>query len=372
MSLAFPLRPLAVALGLATALLVAGPSGAGAVDAALPAPCAGMHLTDPTGDLDYDANGSAPGGAADGQPNMDVKGLFFNYRPDKDGNKVLTANIQIANLDKTIPPDADTGASGGIWYYVIWASGDETRYVRAANQSGDEITYAYGTIGPNLPEIGNVGAYTEEGDTAGALFEGADGIVQIDVPADFNGTPGETLTGAFAVADVIEGEDDVLGFNHHVDWTPTSDEEDPSVDAPNGKDYMVAECPPDTGTGTTTNTTPTNTTTTTTTTPPTALSELPIRSAKLSGRARKARKGRKLAAKITSERELSAVTATLKKRSGKGKALASGKASRLVAGTSTVKMKLRRKLRQGRYALVITGTVDGRKLSKTIAVRLRK
>lgn len=344
-------------------LLAGGTGPASAVDAAKPTPCAGMLLTDLSGDATLSP--LLPIGSDSSPPNMDTTGLFFNYKADKDGKKVLTANVEVANLDTTVP--AVTDSQGGVYYYVIYSYADAVKFV-AAHNTGSEIAYEYGTIDPFI------GTYTTDGTTNGAFFEGAKGIVQIDVPEAVGGKPGETLKGTLVTIDGIDiGTDHHNGINNHADTAP----DDASVTEPDGTDYTVAECPAGSG-GTTppvggTTPPPTGGGTTpppSSSTPPagggggaSTPSTLPVRFANSIGSAKKAKKKKKLKFAATADQPITNLKLTLKKLGGKGATLATGKAASLKAGTTKVSIKLKKKLKKGVYTLLATGTVNGKKLS---------
>ena len=355
--------PLGIAALLALSVMFTAPA-----QAAPPAPCNGMFATDPTGDAEYDSMGSL-GGGKPGQPNMDITGVFFNYVPGAG----LTFNTVLANLDKTLPPASDFGASGGIWYYGYYKHGDQTRFVRAANQDGGEISYAYGYVEPD------VGAFITEGDTTGSFNEGANGVVSIVVPDSVGGKPGETLGGFLARVDTIEGEDDFFGINHGVDHSTLKDGgEDEDIADPNGLDYKVTECPaggatpppsggdtppPPSGGGGGSTPPPAST-------PPSqSFTTLPFKPAKAAlGSARKAKK-KGLAFKAAANADITNLVVKLLK--GK-KAIATGKAATFKQGVSTFKLKKSKKLKKGKYKLVATGVVDGKSLSVTHAVSVKK
>ena len=348
---------------LATAGFALTGAPAGAIDTTKPAPCNGIHVVDAAGDGEYDSSGTFPGspvfpGAAPAPDNLEVLNLFFNYRPGSDGKKELTANITIKNM--SAETHDGPGGSGGNWYYVHYTYGGVSQYVRAANQDG-EFTYAYGNVSEE-------GVYTKEGDTTGAVFDGPEGVVQIVVPEALGGKPGETLTGAFAAADTIEGQDDFFGLNHHADLAP--DESDPT--APDGKDYTVKECPPASGGGTTT-TTPT----TTAGPPPPAPNQpagpttLPFKASSTLGTARKAKKGKTLRLKVTAGKPISGLRVAVKKFGGKSPAWAQATVANLKQGTSTIKVKVKKSLKKGKYTLQAQGVVDGQASSVTQTVRVK-
>jgi hypothetical protein len=338
----------------AAAALLLGAAPAHAVDAVTPAPCNGIHQEDSSGDTEL----QPPGGfglpfppAGEGPPATDLTALFFNYRAGKDGKKVLTANVQVANLVKDVPSPPDS--SGGIAWYVIYTYDGSVRFLRAHNMTGDEVTYAYGTIDPEL------GTYTTDGETTGAFFEGANGVVQMDVPEEVGGKLGEELGGAIATADVFSaGPDDQSGINNHVDTAP----DDASVVTPNGQPYTVAECPSEAPAA-----------------PPAAVPASPpplsspsaapapapsqsssgearVTFSKVIGSARKAKKGRTLRVKVRSSQEIKRLRVQLRDR--KGRLVASGAMKRL-DGLGTLRLKVRRALKAGRYTVRASANVGG-------------
>src|SRR3954469_4068023 len=78
----------------------------------VPTSCAGMNFTDPAGDQQLSVTVTTPPGPLQSghktPENTDITGGFFRYAPDASGKNVLTANIQVANLDNAI----DQGSSG--------------------------------------------------------------------------------------------------------------------------------------------------------------------------------------------------------------------------------------------------------------------
>lgn len=344
-----PLLLSLLALGAVTAV------PARAVDAAKPTACNGVHATDPAGDQEL--NPLFPAGSTTQPANMDATGLFFNHRADKDGKPVLTANISVANLDQSVP--AATDSQGGVYYYVIYSYADAVKFV-AAHNTGSAIEYEFGTIDPDL------GTYTTDGSTTGAFFEGADGVVQIDVPEAVGGKIGESIKGAIVTIDGIDiGTDHGNGINNHADTLP----DDADVVAPNGKDYTVVACPagsssappaPAPGPGPAPAPAPPQSGSPAPGQP--ADTVLPVKWNNSLGSAKKAKKGKKLTAKGSASKPISNLVVQLKKSSGKGAALATGKAKSVKAGSFKLSLKLKKKLRKGVYTLIATGTVDGRKL----------
>ena len=326
-----------VAGALLSLVLVLLPGDAGAQDTAKPTPCTGeMLITDPVGDQD-------PGG-----PNQDITGVFFNFKGGK-----LTANIQFTNLTKELPEDSDAGA----YWYVWYTDGETRRFVKAVNADGSTITYAYGEVDP----LG-LGFYLPGGDTTGQFFEGPDGIVQIDIPAEAGGAAGGKLTGIVATSDNITGLNDVIGINSSVDFAPDSgtslEASSPSVD------YTATECPaaPPAGGTTTTPTTPTGTTPTTT--------ELPLKVTKVLDGAKKAAKKKALRLSVTASEPITDLSLSLRRS---GATYASAKAASL-SGTKTLKLKVLKpkKFKKGTYSLSAKGTVAGTKRKVTLTVKVKK
>jgi hypothetical protein len=294
-----------------------------------------MLITDAAGDQD-------PGGT-----NQDITGVFLNY---KDGH--LTANIQIKNLSKELPDQTDS--QGGAYWYLWYTDGDTRRFVKAVNADGSTITYAYGEVDP----LG-LGAYLPDGDTTGQFIEGPDGIVQIEIPADAGAVAGNKLTGIVATADDITGLNDVVGLNSSVDFAP---DDGTSIDASTPSvDYTVTACPaaPPSGGATTP---PAGGSTTPTTT------ELPLTVKKVLDGAKKAKKKKALRLSVSTTDTITDLSVSLK---NKGKIYASAKVAS-VSGTATLKLKLKAKLKAGSYSLVAKGTVNGAKLSKKLAVKVKK
>jgi hypothetical protein len=337
-----------LAAGLLLTALTLLPGGAVAQDAAKPTPCGDEPLLkDPADDAAVDP--TAPLGLTSdkGLPNQDIKSFFFDY---KDG--VLTANIQVANLTKDVPAFQDSQA--GEWNYVIYTDpdGKTRRFVRAVND-GDTITYVSGTISTEGPLTG---VYTTGGATKGNYFEGPDGIIQIVVPADAGGKAGAKLSNVQVTMDDIQGLNDAVGFNNHVDTAP--DEAD-VTELTGGADYEVAPCEA--------SVTPVAPITTATPT------ELPLKVTKALDGAKKAAKKKSLRLSVSATDTITDLSVALKPKNGKGATFASGKAS-TVSGSATLKLKVLKpkKFKSGTYALVAKGTLNGTKLKATLLVKVKK
>ncbi|MEA2273081.1 MAG: hypothetical protein QOI98_1789 [Solirubrobacteraceae bacterium] len=348
MSLSTRTRSLSGALSAAAllTLLALAPGPAGAADK--PTACGEPLLTDKVGDQVVDPLGAIdPIGlgllAHKGPDNSDITSVFLNF-----AGGILTANIEVTNLDKTIPPPTDS--QGGIAYYAFWTFGGSTRFVRAHNQTGSDYTYGYGTVD-------STGVYTTDGTTKGTTFDGPKGVVQIEIPAAAGGKADASLKGVVATIDGFSGgPDDASGFNNNFDRAP----DNASSITPNGKNFEVAEC-----SVTTTPTAPVGTTPATT--------ELPLKVTKVVDGAKKAKRTKALSLKVTASEAISNLSVSLKAKNGKGDSYASGKASQ-VSGTATLKLKVlkAKKLKAGTYALVAKGTVGGAVRKATLTVKVKK
>jgi hypothetical protein len=329
------MRTQLVRFGIAAAALAGAVAVAPAGAADKPVPCNGTYLVpDKAGDQNFDPSGQGlPGSKA--PDNVDITGLFFNFTDGK-----LTANIEIAKLDKTLPSPTD--AQGGIWYYVVYSYKQQAHFVRAANRSGGDIEYATGTIDGN-------GVYKTDATTVhGSFIEGEKGVISMEIPAASGGKEGETLGSAGATADYIQGADDQAGLNNHVDTAPDGF----NVVTPNGKNFKVAPCGGPTG-------------------PTGPAGALPVTAApKTIGKAKKAKKGKSISVKLTSTAPVANLKAKLKKASGKGATLATGKLASL-DGKGRLKLKFKKTLKKGKYKLLVTGTVDGITQTAKLGVKLK-
>jgi uncharacterized protein YaiE (UPF0345 family) len=298
----------------------AAPS-ASALDDTKPSPtCAGMNFTDPEGDAALDLTGAGVG-TAPAPDNMDITGGFFKYDPDASGAASLTANIQVKNLTKDVPP----GATGVRWYY-FWEVGGQQYFVEGAIDATGEDSYEYGHTEQIL---------MSDGSTRGRMFEGPNGIIQIAVPQSGTGArDGARLSAPYASS---RASFDLVA----VAYIPTAD------DGPNnqaGRTYTVAQCP----------------------TGPTTVA-LPVRLATSSVRAAQAKKGRSLSFRLQSTETVTDVSGALKK----GKTTyGTGKLS-TVNGRGTLKVKLKRAMKKGSYKLDLNGTTSNGAATASFNVRVR-
>jgi hypothetical protein len=220
-----------------SSLAVAG-AAPGLAQAANPTPCNGVPLIEDTvGDAIVKPLGGfgVSSRSHEGPENTDIENAWLSWDKGADGKKALNANIQLANVDMTVPSPADS--QGGLAYYVFWQDGDTVRFLRAQNQTGNGFTFNVGhiqQIGANGTDL--FSAYATDSAVPGKLFEGKHGVVQMTFP---DVKAGQTLAGVETFVDGFNGgPDDLSGLNNHFDSAP--DEADPS--APNGFDYKVADC----------------------------------------------------------------------------------------------------------------------------------
>jgi hypothetical protein len=307
-------RKLAV-LASAAALAAAALTGSAGAQDAKPTPsgCFGGTITDDTGD-------QAPFGA-----NMDVKGGWFRYITGKDGKPQLVADIQVANLEKSVTP----GWNAHTWW-VRFQLGEETQFVIGQLNSDGSWAFHYGADGED--------GYAIAGPTTGRAFEGPDGIIEVDIKQKAAGK----LLGAphiTARPAMTQGGQPIL--------TPSADR---APDSGGGEDWEAKPCgaaaevtPPPIGGGTA---------------PAPAALDLAAGKAKLSGKT----------VSVALTGQATKVTGTLAKGS---KTLARGKLAK-VAGKATIRLRGSKKIKKGSYTLTLTGiTSGGQSATKALAVKLR-
>jgi len=114
-------------------LAIVGATATAGAEGAAPAPCEGATvINDPAGDAVQ--TGAAPGAAAPG--NVDVRSVFLNAETI-DGKPRYTANIVVANLDKTASPSPLHDSTQ--WEVEINTTTDKFRLI--ANLKGGVFTY---------------------------------------------------------------------------------------------------------------------------------------------------------------------------------------------------------------------------------------
>lgn len=329
-------KRLSLLLALA-ALAVPAPSAFAQEPAVKPVPdCNGINVTDPSGDQGEPTpliDATVLTGAS-GPANLDIVQGFFTYANDE-----VRANIQVADLSKTVPGNAST-----VEYYYRWldASG-VTRFVSAQIARDGSVVYEHGTQEGNL--------LTGEGTAAGDIFEGPNGVVSIVIPGSRAGE-GSKLDGAWASA--------ILGYDFvAVRSLPSADEAPDSSGA--RKAQTILKCAPPApvagGGGKPTVGDP----------PAAAPKELTLRVSPGKVSAKKAKKA--ITFTLTSNQELTKVSLKL----AKGSKTAGTGSAKKVEGKGKVKLKLKGKLKPGTYKLTVKGVgADGSRHTVTFRVKVTK
>lgn len=216
-------RRILLALSLVAALVV--PVALAPAQDAKPTPCNGILLKDAAGDQDVAPIGGGGAGlphSSVGPDNIDLRSLFFNYAPNAEGKPVLTANIGITNLTSEVPAEAHEGE---VRYLVDFDTlGDVSSLTAILSADGWRFT-------ANIPTIVGVLAVENLVDIKGKVFEGKDGIIQMEMPDSAGVKPGTAMSGV--ISRVSLGDNTVIFVS---DQTP-----DGGVEA--AVDYTVKECP---------------------------------------------------------------------------------------------------------------------------------
>lgn len=288
--------------------------------------CSGILIEDGTGDTGIQGAPIAQGA------NNDIKAAWLRWDV-VDGEPAVTVNIQVADLNKTVPAGADNVR----WYFYYPGAGGETQSV-LAELAGGNFTFHYGHVGADGNAI--------DGTTTGRAIEGPNGILQIQFPS------ARVELGA-RISDAYVQTQPLFGV-----ILPTTDR------APNSgaaqKSYVMQPCPGATPAAPAVPVAPV--------TPGApakpANTSLPVKLA-----ASKAKpKGRTMAVKLSSAERCASITAKLTKgRTSYG----TGKLSSL-DGKGTLRLKLaKRKLRKGTYTLTLSGTdSSGAKLKRSLRLRV--
>ena len=324
-------RRLTVVAVLATAAL--GTAAPATAREAKPTPtsCADMAFTDPAGD------------APTRRDNLDLRAGFLRYVTDSAGENVLTANIQVTDLDKTL----EAGAFSNLWEFR-WTSGGTDLYVRLVLHSDGRVFFYYGTYAAGAdPFKGDLDTF--RGDTTGRMFLGKDGIVEIVIPVAELKLDGERLTNPHAVSEVIYTDRLLNAYTFVADSAPDN--------RTGGKAFDVVPCAAE-GTPITPQ--------------PAGPARLNIKViiGKLS--ARKINKRRTLSIGLLARERTTALRVRLKR----GKKVVAAGSLASIRGKRAVKLKLKgkkSKLKAGTYTLQLTGrNATGQVASGLVQVRIRR
>ena len=299
--------PIAIAAaGLAAAALA---TPAPAVDETKPVAACGQHLPDKAGDVQ--------------QANLDFTGGFFKH----ESGKPTTINLVVKELDKTIP-EGNTFVSWNLY----WTGPDDVnRFVRAVTDFSGVMSYEFGTV----EDGGAVTVSRAGGIMPGAFFEGKDGIVQLDIPDNFDGKAGTVLTAPNTIT--YTGAPGAAAAP-----TPTRGPLT-QIDTSSGKTYTVGTCAAAPA--------PAPSEPAPTTPPPSGAAPadqaLPVKVL-----TKKARRGKRVTVKLSSSEPLTKLSAQLVK--GK-KVIGKGALAKL-SGRGALKLKLKGRPKKGAYRLDLAGT----------------
>ena len=179
-----------------------------------PAPCTSLLVTDPAGDATVGPiMGNSPSPllpvTKKAPDNMDVTGAFVNTKTNDAGKLVTTANIQIADLNKTIPQEM---ATKRISYTFDFDVVDGISFVRAVNDNGTWKFFAgkpttYGTV----PVLNTGVSSWVDVELKGRVFEGKSGIIEIELP-DAIAKPGQKLTNVYVMISMRSKEENYVGY----------------------------------------------------------------------------------------------------------------------------------------------------------------
>ena len=343
------LRPLTVLAALAAAMAVA-PAVAQTPARPAPTSCAGMSFADPAGDHDMGTlatNNGAPPSGQKPPDSHDIIGGFFRYAADASGANVLTANIVVTNLDKSVQP----GALGVEWL-MRWTLGD-VMYSAVAQytEATDALTATAGSTATGATRV----------DIPVTLIEGKDGIISMTLPVNEEALGGK-----------LEGK--ALSSTHawaKVDFQSAAPNVDEAPNEENGKAFKVVPCADgDAPTQGTNAPAPPAPPTTSPQSPPASGGPATLALKVVAGKqkARTVSKKKALTVGLEAGEPLTGISGKLAR--GK-KTLGTGKLASL-SGKGKLKLKVRKKVKKGTYTLTISATkADGRKATTAVQVRLR-
>jgi hypothetical protein len=347
-----PSRLLLAALFSLTALIGAGP--ATAIDETKPVHKCGLLVKD--GDKDATEPNAAPN-TDPHHDNMEIKGFFFKHEPAK-GADATTVNIIIKDLTRDLP----TGNTAINWS-MKYTFNEKVYFVRSVvDYSGGEA-HEWGEFTATGAPAGVSGTFQYKGETPGKLHEGPDGVVQIVIPQDNGGKAGSTISNLEVSSNTGKSAVPTAAA------TPSRGVAYPNDTATTGK-YTAAACDAATAPPTTAPSGPapapapsgTGSSTPAATTGPAAL-PVKLASAKV-----KAPKKKSLALKLTSSEKITGVVAQLRSASG---TVAKGKLA-AISGKGTLKLKLAKKLKKGKYTLDLVGKdASGAQRSTSAALTVR-
>jgi hypothetical protein len=339
--MASPLQKLLLgAAVLGSAVALTGPAGAAP---AMPEPTCGPGSADKAGD---NTNATT---MQQGSPNTDLLQFFWRYSVEG-GKPKVTANLRVAELDKTV--QAPYTAHG---YTIDFTVGKEPRLLAAYIDQAGQVSYQYGhpretTSTDPTPSY--------EGDTTGALYEGKNGIIEIELPIEAMKAAGQTLGSATIEARQYEGRTSVPIPAPVVFVAPIADD----MSAKGG--FVVAPCAVPAVPVTAGPSLPAATVPGAGAAPAPLKLEVTVPALK----AKKVSKARGFAVKLKSPVALTGLKATLKKGT---KTVGTGSLASL-SGSGSMKIKVAKAIKKGTYALTFAGKgAGGQTATAAVAVRVK-
>jgi hypothetical protein len=339
--------------------LVGGAGPATALDDSKPAYTCGLFVKD--GDKDASEPNSVPPADDTNHDNMEIKGFFLKHEPAK-GAEATTVNIIVKDLTTDLP-----SGNTAINWTLKWVLADVQYFVRAVADYSGSTAFEWGQYTATGAPAGVSGTFQYKGPTPGKLFEGPDGVVQLVIPQDIGGKAGSALSTLEVSANTGKSVVPVAAT------TPSRGVAYENDGAAVGK-WTVAPCAPGAGPSAPVPSTPTSTApagggsagggsgTPSATTGPAAL---PVKLA--SGKV-KAPKKKSLSLKLTSTEKITGLVAQLRSKS---KTVAKGKLA-TISGKGTLKLKLSKKLKKGKYTLDLVGKdASGAQRSTSAALTVR-
>ena len=229
--------------------------------------------------------------------------------------------------------------------------------------------YEWGEFTPNPAGVGLTGVSVYKGATKGAIHEGANGIVQITVPAEAGGAANSKLEHIYTQAGQSRTTAPASSPGNAPRGTTPILDTAPEAGGESKVTYTPAGC---TLASPVTTAAPLDKLPATTTTAPTGTSKVPetggVAKLPITVAAAKAPKGKALSLKLKSTEPVTGLGARLRKGS---KAVGSGKLAKLGA-SGTLKLKLAKKVKKGSYLLDLAGSLaDGRRAVVTLKLRLK-
>lgn len=286
---------------------------------AKPTPCVGFAAQDPSGDQAYGFAGNFTPAPAD--PSVDLTEMFFR----NDDGKV-TMNFTLADA-KSTPP----AGTAGIGIRVLYDSPADLFLDVDISSTG--VVYSYGHFGDAGPE--------GDGETTGKIYEGPAGVISVDLPPSHGGKAGMKLTGtafSFYNMGAVLGSTDYIPDEGSWKYNGAACSGSGSAPTPGSPAPTPGPAPgpqpaPSPGSPQTQ-----------------ALGKLAIKASPTKLKAKKVKKSAKFT--LTSSEDVTNLTAALKKGS---KTVGTGKLATVKKGKTPLKLKIKGKLKKGKYQLVLNG-----------------